>query len=265
MKRKNKILFRMAMFFLTGIPPALFAQSNGLNGPTPAADTAFYYIDLLHRDRLDINEVRGELLNLKYEDRYSGTTEFTAELFDWQKNLLQSRTFRKKFGQNLYSIPLREFFGGWEPGKIYSLVTHDDTGKKHVCYIRVPEEGEREIPEVEIQVDPLVLDCSSPDESLIQFSGKISGGKGPYRISWRVMDEALVSLYQPRDEKVPVLGHTPVIRVDSPPNYVVSLQVVDACGTEAEERVLITCGEQIKKTNNVFFQQQKELPEPGPN
>jgi hypothetical protein len=213
-----------------------------------------------------INEIRGETLNLKYHDRYSGKGEFTTELYDWQKKLLQSRTFQKKYGENHYTLPLKSFFGNWEPGRIYSLVTHNDVGKRHVSYIRLPEEEEREIPEVEIVVDPIVLDCSNPNESLVQFFGRISGGKGPYRISWKVMDPKLaVSLYHPREEKVPVFGYTPVIQVDSSPDYLVSLQVTDACGIETEERVLITCEEQIKKMKTIFVQHQRELPVHGTN
>ena len=75
------------------------------------------------------------------------------------------------------------------------------------------------------------------------------------------MNEAMSqSLYQPRNEKVPVYGFAPIIQVDSAPNYMVSLQVVDACGTESEKRVLVTCEEQIKKVDTVFIQKKKDLP-----
>lgn len=259
-----KFLSVMALFFIIAMSPPVFLYPEKGEQPQSLSDSTFYYIDLLGRGGLDIQEVRGEMLNLKYEDRYFKNPEFTAELYDWQQNLLQSKTFQKRFGENLYNIPLDSFFGGWEPGKIYSLVTRNDTGKKYTAYIRIPEEGEREIPQVEIQVDPIAMDCGSPEESLIQFSGIISGGKGPYRISWTVLDESLShSLYQPRDEKVPVYGFTPVIQVDSPPNYLVSLQVVDACGTETEKRVLITCEEQIEKANTIFVEKHKQLPKAG--
>lgn len=257
-----KLLFTWAFFCIAALSPAGSVYLGNVEGPRPVSDSTFYYIDLLGRGVSEIQEVRGEMLNLKYDDKYFKKSEFTAELYDWQKNLLESRTFQKKFGENRYNIPLESFFGGWEAGQTYSLVTHNDAGKKYTAYIRIPNEGEREIPEVEIQVDPITMDCANPEESLIQFSGIISGGKGPYRISWQVINESLShSLYQPRNEKVPVYGYTPIIQVDSPPNYIVSLQVVDACGTESERRVLITCEEQINKANTLFIQQHRQLPE----
>lgn len=262
--QKRRFLFKMAFLCTAVMSPVTFVHPDNANGPQQVPDTTFYYIDLIGKGAPDIQEIRGEMLNLKYDDRYFKKNEFTAELYDWQRNLLESRTFQKRFGENRYNIPLGSFFGGWEPGKVYSLVTHNDMGKRHTVYIRIPAEGEREIPDVDIRVDPIMLDCANPEESLIQFSGKISGGKSPYRISWRVMDESLSrSLYQPRDEKVPVDGYTAVIQVDAPPNYTVLLQVVDACGTENEKRVLITCEEQIKKGNTLFIQQHKQVPEIG--
>ncbi len=116
-------------------------------------------------------------------------------------------------------------------------------------------------PEVEILVNPIMLDCAVPEETIMEFLGKIMGGKPPYSIGWKVLDPGEASdLHRPAVEKLEIRGHSSVILLDQAPEYMVVFQVTDACGQENEARVVVACEETIKKSDNLFFQQNRRLP-----
>lgn len=220
-----------------------------------------YIVNLMRAEAHEIHEIEGNLIRLNFSDRYGKKPTFGLEVLDWKSEKVVEMTLDKQYGDNHYDMDLDKLGIAFEYGKVYSFQAYNDLNRKYITHFRMPEPVESEVPTVEILVDPISMDCENPSESLVELVGKIEGGRGPYTVEWEVTDEfRQKALYVPRRDKVPKSGITPVIQLDTAPNYSVLVKVTDACGMEAENRIYFVCDKEGKSPNTLFFHSVKPYP-----
>lgn len=199
---------------------------------------------------------------LQYDDTYGKDDQLKVSLYDWQYVLIKNMHLPKKYGRNDYTLKLEEY-GVRDDNKLYYLSIENEFGKKKTLSFRIMPPPDKPDPIVDIFINPVLLECESLEGNLIEFYGNIEGGKAPYDIRWILLGENKSSLlYQPKELKVEKSGYTPTIQVDKSPNYMVMLQVVDACGRLGEQIVNIQCDKNIEKTNTLFLQPLPEADKP---
>ncbi len=241
----NRYLIGIIFTFLTG---AIIHKSI-------AQEKTPYYISLNAATASRTHEIADEQLNLQYYDAYGSWKEVDLKIYDWKRTVVATLTLDKAHGLNNFTIMLDEIYSEWELNKIYVAELKDETGKKYELPIKLIPPIQKDIPEVDIIVNPKQLECNDVSFSLVDFYGQIKGGKAPYTISWYVLNDARNAfLYQPKEEVINTEGKTPYISVDTAPDYYVALFVKDACGNVVKKLVNLVCEDNVKKINTLFFE-----------
>lgn len=225
-----------------------------------ADSVTYYYIDLL--ENKDEVYTVFDNLSLKYEDRYGQSENFILKIFNAERKLMAQMKMTKTFGLNYYNININELPGKWEKDQFYTLETINEMGRKYSTTINLSNPPETEPPYIDIYVNPIYMDCKDPLGNLVEFYGIISGGKAPYKVNWQVINSSKTNhLYQPRSEKLPEKGITPLVQIDHAPDYYIVFDVIDACGSKQEQVAYINCKSGVEKTNTLFIEPIKKQPQ----
>ncbi|WP_143961179.1 hypothetical protein [Litoribacter populi] len=246
----------LLLILLIEVKISAFAQYHDLKHYKQETDTVYYKLSLESGNKAFIHQLNIPHVYLSFDDRYGKNGLVKVELLDWKGQSIKTQSFQKKYGTNEFRIKLMDWLKGWEPEKIYTFRTVGDTGKIYQASFSLSEDFIAPEPEVEILINPLTLDCEVLDNTLFEFYGLINGGTPPFTINWTILERST----SPDNVKtlsfqVPVAGYTSGIEVALPPSYNVILNVQDACGSEVEKAVLISCEEKHKNVNTLFFQQ----------
>jgi hypothetical protein len=235
----------------------LFAILN-LGASTMAQDIKKtpYYISLNSADGHRIHEISDETLSLQYHDQFGKWKAVPLKIYDWRRQLVTTLNIDKMYGLNSFVIDLKSIHSGWELNKIYMCELTDESGRKYELPIKLVPPPDKKDLAVEILVNPIELECDGLSASVVEFYGQIKGGKGPYVVSWYVLNSSRSDfLYQPREETLASSGKTMSVTVDKSPDYYVVLYVKDACGSEEQQIVNMVCEESRKKINTIFVQE----------
>ena len=187
---------------------------------------------------------------LSYEDRYGMKDHLTITFTNAYGRKVGQYELPKTFGHNQQALDFASV-GISQTEERYTLSFTDDIGQKH----RIPflvKISESDPPTVDIESEAVSLDCEASTGNVVQYFGNIQGGKAPYQIAWKVLDESGKELYQPRQDHIAKKGYTPTITVESTPTYYVSLEIQDACGETAQQVINLQCDGDVKKSNTLF-------------
>jgi hypothetical protein len=214
-----------------------------------------YYIDVNKAEKGLIYEVQPDALCLQYYDAYGKADAVLLNIYDWKKTLVTKLSLDKTYGLNHFTIKLNEISQALKIGDNYTCQLVNEQGKKYEVNLKLISPPTKPIPEVDIFVNPLQLDCKGTNGSLVEFYGQISGGKAPYSTDWFVLNSGMNDfLYQPRSEEIAKAGNSMVIDVDKTPDYYVLFRVKDACGGVKQKMVHIVCEQEQNKINTVFVE-----------
>jgi hypothetical protein len=201
-------------------------------------------------------------LNIQYYDSYGERESLSLKVYNTRRETVGEYSVHKDFGANYYTIQIANIFASWAVDEIYSVELINEVNAVNVLLLKKITPPKIEGPQVNILVNPIRMKCEKSESGTVEFYGQISGGKTPYTTSWYIMNENRTNLmYQPRQDIIARPGTTPVVTVDATPEYVVVLNVVDACGNEVTQQVVVTCDTKEKKINTLFIEPWKQ-PEP---
>lgn len=187
---------------------------------------------------------------LSYQDRYGTDEHLTLTFTNQYGRRVGQYRMPKGFGSNQHPLDLRSV-GVILTDSPYLLSFTDEWGTScHIPFRVVVSEAPA--PTVHIEADALSLDCASSEGNVVNYYGKVQGGKAPYEAVWRVLDSSGRELYQPRTDQLSKKGRTPMVVVESRPTYYVLLEVRDACGETAQQVVNVQCNGDLEKSNTLF-------------
>ncbi|MBL0744805.1 hypothetical protein [Chryseolinea lacunae] len=221
-------------------------------GQSTEENTKPYCIDFEKAGTM-VHVVQRESIGLQYYDAIGMTGILPVVVYNARHDVVSRLALQKTFGLNQYTIALADL-GATTINEVFTCETRDDRGHTHRVYIRPTETVKKEIG-VDISSDVISLHCYEPGSNTIDFYGAIQSTKGPYRITWFVLDEHQANfLYQPVEQVLEMTGEVPTIRVDKAPDYYVVLFVVDGCGNEGKQMVHVICDKDKRKIDTVFLE-----------
>ena len=239
-----------ALVILAALSQDAFSQQPQA---TPVAKPFYININDAIKDR--VHDVQTDIFGIQYTDRYGKWNEIPLRIYNWKREQVASMMMEKTFGLNYFNIKLTEMYDGWELNKIYICEFVDESGRKYELPIKPIHPLEKNDVLLDIVVNPVSFSCDGLARNTVEFYGKITGGKSPYKADWFVLNDSRTDfLYQPRTESIAKAGMTPVIEVDKNPDYYVLLMVQDACGTKQQKLVHLACEDGKKKINTLFVE-----------
>lgn len=198
-------------------------------------------------------------LNIQYYDSYGEKESLNLKVYNTKRETVGEYSVHKDFGANYYTIQIENIFSAWSVDEMYSVEIVNEANAVNVLLLKKIAPPKVEGPQVNILVNPIRMKCEKSEPGTVEFYGQISGGKTPYTTSWYIMNQSRTNLmYQPRQDVIARPGNTPVVTVDAAPEYVVVLNVVDACGNEVTQQVVVTCDTKEKKINTLFIEPWKQ-------
>lgn len=256
---KNKPpVIRVLLFLALVSTQPLWVQAQAL------PETA-YYINLNTVSSSAIVAIQDAQLNLSYTDQYGKLPEVPLTISDARHQVVAQVDIQKTFGQNYYTIDLRELYGGWEKETFYTCALTNDAGRKLQFTFKLVDAPATPVPAITVFAEPVHLTCETSTGATVRFYGDIQGGKAPYQVKWHVLDGSQTHLlYQPWETTIAKAGNTTAITVDSVPGYFVLMEVKDACGNMVRQMLHINCQEGIDNTHTLFVQTM-ELPPSTPS
>jgi hypothetical protein len=207
-------------------------------------------------------------LNIQYYDSYGEKEALALKVYNTRRETVGEYSVHKDFGTNYYTIQIDNIFDSWAVDEMYSIELVNEANTINVLLLKKIAPPKMEAPQVNILVNPIRMKCEKSEPGTVEFYGQISGGKTPYTTNWYILDQNRINLiYQPRQDIITRPGNTPVVTVDATPEYVVVLNVVDACGNEVIRQVVVTCDSKDKKINTLFIEpwKQAQPTSPGSN
>ncbi len=238
-----------------------FAPWSNAQPRTMAKEKTVYY------HNINLNSTQPGLvfeprLNIQYYDGYGEKESVSLKVYNTKREVVGEYGVHKDYGLNYYTIQIDNIFAVWPIDETYTVELTNEANAVNVLLLKKIAQPMVEGPQVNILVNPIRMKCEKSEPGTVEFYGQISGGKTPYTTSWYIMNQSRSTLlYQPRQEVIARPGNTPVVTVDATPEYVVVLNVVDACGNEVTRQVVVTCQENEKKINTLFIEPWKQ-PEP---
>jgi hypothetical protein len=198
-------------------------------------------------------------LNIQYYDSYGEKESLSLKVYNTRREPVGEYSVHKDFGANYYTIQIESIFASWPVDEMYSIELTNEVNAVNVLLLKKIAPPKVEGPQVNILVNPIRMKCEKSEPGTVEFYGQISGGKTPYTTNWYILNQSRTNLmYQPRQDVIVRPGNTPVVTVDATPEYVVVLNVVDACGNEATQQVVVTCDTKEKKINTLFIEPWKQ-------
>ncbi|MCG8307011.1 MAG: hypothetical protein MI975_06425 [Cytophagales bacterium] len=246
----RRILNTLLLFFCS-LGPAC-----GQHADQQTRDSVCLFIALQTSGASEINEINNRVLCFSYEDKYGKTPALPVKISDWRKQPVVNFTLDKTYGYNAYSVALNDLSGNWEQEKIYRLEAKNETGRTFGFNFKLVDPPEEWTPVSAIISNAIDVRCDETEKSRVEYYGQVSGGKPPYQVTWYVFghpDKAGL-LYSPSSARLEREGDVPMITVTEPLDYYVMLNVIDACGSEKDSMVHVTCDEQNPGKLNVFFE-----------
>lgn len=242
----------------------LLALAGGrATAQTAAADSSCSYVNVNQLYPHKVLELHRAVVCFEYEDLYGRDSTLQMTFYDWRRKQIAALKVPKHYGKNAYSLNLQQLGLAYN-GEHFTLEVINETGRPMESVFKLVPPPDMPDPEVEIFVNPVSLQCGAPKGNLIDFYGKIKGGKAPYEVEWTVTNGAQSSLlYRPGKVTVREPGTTPAVQVDHTPSYYVQLLVTDACGSQGRQIVHVRCQNQEDKANSLLFQPVPSLPPGG--
>jgi len=227
-----------------------------------APDTACYYINLDNRFHQGTHVLADFHLCLQYTDRLARGNQVKLNFLNWKRQVVGTYSLPKSYGSNSAELDLSSV-GVWEAEKTYTISFTNEIGQKRQIPFKIIL-NEPDQPQVDIQANPLSLDCEAVEGNLVDFHGFIRGGKAPYQVFWQVLhDNGETHLFQPREDHIPKAGYTPTIQVTKSPSYYVMIDVFDACDQQAQQILYVSCEGKIEKNNTLFLKIINDKDPPG--
>jgi hypothetical protein len=215
-----------------------------------------YYISFDAPVSANVENVRGEFLNISYRDRVGKSETIKFAVYNSVRQLVRELTLVKQFGQNYFDIKLQGHNIVLIENETYFCRLTNEKSETQERMIKYLPKVKNEI-SATIVVVPKQLACenNAGASNLVEFYGQISGGMAPYKANWYVLNARRSDfLYEPSYAVVPEPGLTSSVQVDKSPEYYVLLHVTDACGNERTATVQILCQRNEKKVNTLFFE-----------
>jgi hypothetical protein len=219
-------------------------------------DSTCLYISLNGISSIKSYELNNGILCFSYQDKYAQSPNLEISIFDWKNQVAVQMPLAKQAGNNLYSLNLESIYGNWENNSIYRLETQNEMGRKMGFNFKLVDPPEKWKPVPDIVVNGIDIQCDPHINSEVEYYGRVTGGKAPYKVTWYVFrDPAIVDyLYQPKTVKLEQEGDVPMILVQESLDYYVLLHAVDACGSEKDKLVHIVCDEQEEGRFNLLYE-----------
>lgn len=259
MEQVNRQLCFFAAFLTLSLGKTFLMESYGQGKKERTVEA--YYLDINKASKQVIHELQEQNLNLQYQDIYGQWPELTLRIFNWKREELANYQMAKSYGINYFQLNLGKIFASWPLNEMYSCRLSDESGHVYEFLVKKIPVPEMTPPKVSILVNPLQTDCDKFTTNIVEFYGQIEGGKAPYQIHWYVLNEERTNfLYQPREETIEKAGKSMVIQVDKAPSYYVLLNVKDACGSEQQKIIHLTCDKQKEVVNTLFIEPLRRLP-----
>lgn len=233
----------------------VLATANPSLAQSPALPETPFYINLNTASSSAVFKIQDERLNLSYYDQYGKRAEAPLRIYDARQQVVAQVDIQKSFGQNYYTIDLKELFNGWEKETFYTCALTDESGRRLPFTFKLVDAPEKSSPAISVFAEPVHLTCEAATSATVRFYGDIAGGKAPYRVKWHVLDGSQTHLlYQPWETTVEKAGNTTAITVDAIPGYYVLMEVKDACGNMVRQMLHINCGEDAGNAHTLFVQ-----------
>jgi len=213
------------------------------------------YILINHVQASNLFDVYKGEINLEYSDNIGAQRTLDLKFYD--KTVLKGiYMLDKVVGTNHYSFNLADIGLSISEGVVYRCELVDENKTRWEWSVRCVKLPADNKPEPTIQVKPIQMACQSKTSSgsLIEYYGKVSGGRGPFTFNWYILNDARTEfLNQPREDHIEA-KETSMIRLDHNPAYHVLLVVTDACGNTGKQLIRVSCSPQKKKINTVVVE-----------
>jgi len=250
LKYTTKTAVFIALFFVS------FLAISQVEGPKEATEEAIpYYINLEknHKDQF-VYEINGQQLFLQYHCLEDLSKEMDLAIYNWKQEKVQTIQIDRQYGVNHYHLPLADLGVSWEYESIYRLeiLEKNKTISSVLFSIPVPEETIE--PVFQVISNPLKVSCLPGSEAVIEYYTDVQKGRGPFSVSWYVMDETHSKLlYQPTFQELADTESSAQITVDHPLAYYLIVLVRDICGNEQQQVIYTQCDEEAEPVVHSLF------------
>ena len=245
---EKKFCFFFALAFL-------IIGSSRFHAYAQTGEKHSYYINLNEADGQHVHVITDRTLSLHYFDAYGRWKNIPLQIYDWRRNLVATLSLDKAFGLNSFVVDMDNIYSDWGLNKVYTCRLKDESNQVYELPVKLVAPPEMPNPLVDIIVNPLEVKCDDLSQNVVDFYGKIEGGKPPYTVNWFIVNNDRTKfLYQPREEWIEQPGKTMVVTVDQNPDYYVLLYVKDACGGLGKKAVNLVCHDKRKRINTLFVE-----------
>jgi hypothetical protein len=214
----------------------------------------YYYINANQSHSQSVYDIQDQVFGIQYTDNYGLTPTIELKIFDSGNELVGRFTLDKIRGVNQYAMDLKNLTTKVQMESVYYCSMKDENGFEYRWTVRPVEKPKVDL-DITLSVNAKQLSCGGATGNLVEFTGSVTNGRGPYSFSWYVMDESKSQfLYQPKNDLMETSGGKSLIEVDKSPGYYVMLDVTDACGGIGRKMVYIECQKNRKKINTFFVE-----------
>ncbi|MEM6643959.1 MAG: hypothetical protein AAF616_13345 [Bacteroidota bacterium] len=185
------------------------------------------------------HELHNTNLNFSYSDKYQKSGFLLGEVRDDQ-NILVARFSTDKVLKGMYHLDIAEL--NLIPNTTYHFKVGDGNNPDKffkIMILQIVSDFTSNI-----SVDPIAIDCGNNLGSIVSFYSDITGGTGPFEVSWSIENLDKSSLiFGPQSQTLRMADEVSMINVNFSLPYVVTLSCFDACGRFSEYAVVLSCNE----------------------
>lgn len=213
-----------------------------------------YYINANEAARETVFDIHDNTFGVLYTDQHGVSSTIELQIHNSRLELVGRFVLDKVPGSNQYTVDMSKLGMEVEAGATYYCSMTDESGKQYRWMVRLAERPVTELV-VSLSAHTRQLACGQPVGNLVEFTGTVTNGSGPYSFSWYVLDESKSNfVYQPRNENVANKDGGSAIVVDKSPGYYVLLDVSDSCNGKGRKMLYISCVKKRKKINTLFVE-----------